>query len=439
MTKSDRDLRRATHELRTDVRELEVPSFRPSRRVAPALVAAVVLAFVIGVGAWALPSRTDDAGLTVATQPETQQLDDEPAQPTLDPTAVTVAPDPAPVEDDPQLATAEVQLGRLSNAAAGEFYLPLPSSQAWNADESQVLLYRTGEADPAHVVLDSATGTVVSVVDLDPPDIEQIYWHPTDPNRLVAFEGNTLVSFAVDTGQRVVVHEFADCVKVDAGFPSPPATTGQLTGLCQTADGLAAVVLDLDNGLQARETVATTSSSIHISPTGQWIVLTREQAPALVFDGLLVEQETELDLGGNVFGFGSTRDGVEHVAATLFDPPFIGSVVLLPLDGSTPRVVVGPDQGYEYPPSGAEISVVNNRIVFSTRGPVDGELAGRVSFVDLDRPGDELVSTLLHGSTGEHDYWSKPFVSLSPSGRFAVYSTDSGADRVDTWVAEFPP
>ncbi len=77
---------------------------------------------------------------------------------------------------DPSFGTT---IRRISNAAAGEIIRPHYSTiQAWNADESLMILYRTGGPNgSAHLLLDGRTYQFIRTLDdIAPKDIEQIFW-----------------------------------------------------------------------------------------------------------------------------------------------------------------------------------------------------------------------------------------------------------------------
>jgi len=377
-----------------------------------------------------------EPALDAQPEPEPATRDDTAPEPPSEPGPDTgngegTSPAPSGPSGGPPL------VGRLSAAGAGDFYVPSPLVQAWSTDESKVILYRTGAASPGHVIVDTTSGNVITTVDLSPPDIEQVYWNPVNANEVIALEGSALVAFDITSFQRRIIREFPGCPNADAGVPSQPSLAGVLVFICDDGSVRSIVSFDIANDVAIRTPVSSGQKTALISPTGQWVVSSTEAGPLAVYDSALVVQDYELDRDGNVFAFVTTPDGAEHAAGPLFAVPS-GSIVLSPLDGSPPQVIVGPDRGDEYPPGGNQIAAVGSRIVFSTRGPVEGELGGRLSFVDLARVGDELITSIRHDSTGSFDYWSNAFVSLSPSGNYAIYSTDFGTDRIDTWIVEFP-
>ena len=110
----------------------------------------------------------------------------------------------------------------------------------------------------------------------------------------------------------------------------------------------------------------------------------------------------------------------------------------------TSRVIVGPDTGYPYPPSGTHVSApIYNRPgwVFLSiigdedgSGPLDQELV-----LANTNPGGAVCRIAHHRSVEAQDYWGEPHVTGSPSGTRALFGSDwSGGPSVDTYVVELP-
>ncbi len=428
----DDALRQASNELRSQVDDVPVGDFEPNRSAAPLGAAVLVLIVaLIAVAGWRATSQEEP--VDVVTRPEV-------------PTAV-VEPSPAPAEPAPEPDQAETpdasiplapQVGQLTAASSGEFFVLSPGVSAWNRDESLLLAYRTGTGGPGHVVFDTATGEMVATVPLDPPDIEQVYWHPLIDETVIAFVGADLVAFDVRGGTTEVLHSFDGCESVDAGYPSPPSITGVLVGFCEGV-GSQAVRFDLASGEEDRFSIDDDADAIQVSPSGTYVLTIAPDGLVQVRDVGVSGDGVSFELGGAVLTMITTELGDNAVVAH-FDGDSIGSVVLVPLDGSPASVVVGPERGDEYPPSGTQISAMGDRVAFSTAGPVADELGGRIvsvtGFVDA-ADAATIVQTLPHGSEGLHDYWSRAFVSLSPTGRWIAYASDQGSDRVDLFVTGF--
>jgi len=449
MTPLDDRLLQAVSDLRDDVDALDAPPFSPKRSAVPMMLALVL---VLGVGiaafaAWASSGET--GGMSVATQPETVEspaIDLEPAE--AEPEAV--GEDSGAVEslDDFELVQASRPLvGQITNAQAGEFLMPLPAGIAWSPDESRLLMYRTGSVEPGHFIVDAASGAIEGAVPLSitPADIEQVYWHPNDTDLLVYTSDADVMVYDLAIGQSRVVASFDQCDRVDSGVgPVAPASDGTLSLLCHTGAGRSLLVYNLISG-EVRQAPTSGDTAAEPSPTGSALVRWNGDGSASVLDRALAETGVTLDIDNNVFAFVTEGSGREWIATTLFDDPAIGTIVVLPLDGADPPVVViGPDRGDPYPPSGTNISAAANVVAVSIQGRDDGALAGRIVVATLaGRLGGSFSEASLapvdpmsfaHQSEGLHGYWSTPFLSVSPTGRFVAYSTDSGSDRIDTFV-----
>ena len=469
----------AAQDLRGELDHVEVPAFRPKRpKKAPAAFLVLVL-IGIGIAGYLgnLQSETDGIAAVVATQPEAAdpevadaELPDDAAVEATDDLAeaepegdsdtsgiastddlarAEAADDLAgPDEDSTDLSPSVTErpdesalppsplIGQLTSAAPGQFLVPLADHGSWSADESKLLLYSTGAPSASHVAVDTASGDVIVELLLDPPDVEQVYWHPQDPDRLVYATGPSLLSYSVSTEQTVELHRFDGCDHVGSGvLPVAPSPTGIVSLLCESDDGTSQVSYDLVTGAEQR--VATLSDTAAFpSPSGSRFVRWNDTTVS-VLDENMVETGVVLDVQGNLFSLIATSDGREWAATTLFDGPNTGTLVLLPLDGvGDPVVVIGEANGDPFPPSGTRISASANTVVVSTRGPIDGGLAGLVIAVDVADPTNPGPRwTFAHNGADTHDYWSSVFVSASPSGRYVAYSTDLGTDQVNTFIA----
>lgn len=416
MNELDDQLRSAAEEVRNTFDGIAVPELPTSRfSAAQRMPLAIAAVLILVAGTFVVASRVSEPVNTVAATEN--GVDDSPM------------PNP--------------RIGQLTNADPGVYLTLSPNVGAWNADETRLVVYRTGAADAGHVVIDTATGEVVVDVDLAPPDIEQLYWHPLDPTRLVAFESaerpgdpGQLWAFDIDDGERHLLAEFDDCPTVNPGYPSPPAETGELVALCGEAPGAELVVYSLQSATVTRSPIPSGVESVRVTPTGEYFILSLANGTVQAMNS---QQELfpPIDTGGDNFALVSTEDG-DAIAAVRYSGDDIGSLVEFAPDKGEASVIIGPDTGYEYPPAGTNLSGGNGRVVFSTRGPVAGLLGGRVALVELQPDGEHVLATIEHGSLGTHGYWSEVFVSLSPSGRFVAYSSDTGGDTVDIQVAEFP-
>ncbi|TXI94897.1 MAG: hypothetical protein E6Q34_03965, partial [Burkholderiaceae bacterium] len=102
--------------------------------------------------------------------------------------------------------------GRGSNKVLKTMYSTI---SAWNADESYLILYRTDGTAATHELYDGKTYQFIRKLDdIDPVDLEQIYWDTSDPDILYYANRtyNNLYRYRVSTRAKEVLHNFdAQC------------------------------------------------------------------------------------------------------------------------------------------------------------------------------------------------------------------------------------
>lgn len=83
---------------------------------------------------------------------------------------------------DPAFGT---RVTRVTDAPAGSARRTLYTTiQPWNADESLLMLYHTGDSDAGHHLYDGQTYEYIRPMEFSAADIEGIYWDPIDANSL---------------------------------------------------------------------------------------------------------------------------------------------------------------------------------------------------------------------------------------------------------------
>ena len=88
---------------------------------------------------------------------------------------------------DPSFGTT---IRRISDAQPGENIRTMYSTvQAWNADETRLILYK--RPGTGHILLDGFTYEFIRDLDINPTDIEQVFWHFEDPDVLYYMDAST--------------------------------------------------------------------------------------------------------------------------------------------------------------------------------------------------------------------------------------------------------
>lgn len=476
MTDLDKLFRDANDDLRTGLRNVEVPAFTPAPRRAPMVVAALALVLAIGIGGvlanrdttpapdeLVVTTQPDVSEPSVATQPDAVTEPDDTGQPDeadVDP-ATTDAAD-MPGDDLVEFGPGEVR--QLTTAESGEFIVPLPLASAWNADETHLLVYRTGVNGGAHLIIEAATGVTVATPDINPPDIEQVWWHPLDADALIYLDGTDLVTWSLASESRSVVRSFSECDDADSGpSPSPPSPSGHLAFLCHRGtspfESSEPYVVSVDGLTVHAGSGWLLNSAPRLSLDGKFVLISDDDGNVTPFDRdtfemVDVQQErvdgaTGISLENDEFIVVRLADGTEAAAAAQFRGDVFGNLVVHPLDGSAPSVILDEDAAGGFPASGTMLHAngaqgASTVVVSISNRSADSPLAGKLMVFDLAEldPANpaslEPIFAIDHASTGQHDYWSSVFVSVSPSGRFVTWSSDQGSDRVDTFIVELP-
>ncbi|MDI1451993.1 hypothetical protein [Polyangium sp. 6x1] len=356
---------------------------------------------------------------------------------------MTALPKPALLQEvvDPEFGT---KIRRITDVGSGIIKPLYSPTQAWNADETLLLLYKVGAG---HKLYDGKTYAFLKDLDIHPPDLEQVYWSTTEPDVFFYIDGNKLIRYHVSTDEKEVLHTLDNC-------------PGQVT-----ADSHGWISWDANYlGLQCQ---GTGESFIYRLDTGTITGTTKETpdfgpprigatGKLALWDVNVVDQEMKvvrkLDLSVVEHScLGRTADGHDTFNSVVFDPgpqgSGVGTLVTHDMTDGTSRVIIGPDTGYPYPPTGTHLSAeiyknpgwVFLSIVGDTSGK--GLLDQELLLVDTN-PGGKACRIAHHrswGKEGPNDYWGEPHVTGSPSGTRAVFASDwGGGATVDTYVVELP-
>lgn len=91
-------------------------------------------------------------------------------------------PEPLQTYSDPAFGT---RVTRITDAPYGTAHRTLYNTvQPWNADESLLMLYHTGDSNAGHHLYDGKTYAYLGQMDFAAADIEGIYWDPQDASLL---------------------------------------------------------------------------------------------------------------------------------------------------------------------------------------------------------------------------------------------------------------
>jgi len=355
---------------------------------------------------------------------------------------------------DPSFGTT---IRRISNAPAGTSIVPMYSTiQAWNADESMMILYDVGLSE--HRLLNGMDYTFIRLLDdVSPLDIEQIFWDFNDPNVFYFPESGTndFIKYEVDTQTKTTVLDM-------------DGATGCTSGIAMGND---VQMMSWDSDVFSFRCGNTDAYTYRIS-TGQLTTFTMNAvnyvAPMPGPSGNSFYHRTDAyDANGNLaynLNEASTEHSCEGRLANGNDAHFAvafangpqggcgGNIVAHDLTTGTCFSVISEPQGYDYSQSGTHISALAHKntdagwMCASMMGfDLDGqELLDQELVIARADQNNIIVCRIGHHRSDEDDfdYWGEPHAVISPTGTRVLFGSDwSGAEdgqSVDSYVVELP-
>ena len=344
---------------------------------------------------------------------------------------------------DPEFGTT---IRRISDSGPSGAIVPMYSTiPAWNADESRLILYDVGAGHRLH---DGRTYAFIRALDdISPADLEQVYWHPTDPDVLFYVDDKTLVRYHVSTAAKDSVHTFSTCTDGVTGGDDPMYISwdGNVIGLrC----GSSAFSYRIDTDAVGGPTATSSTTAPQAAPSGARFFF---DGDVLGFD-LATQRTLDMANPGEHAGLGRLANGDDGWFGVVYDPgssgcAAVGSLVTYSLVDGSCRVVVGEDTGYPYPGSGVHVSaLVLQRVGWAVVGSV-GDTAGQglldQELLLVDTAAPARVCRVAHhrswGGDGPQGYWAEPHAVPSPSGTRILFGSDwGGGQSVDAYVVELP-
>jgi hypothetical protein len=347
------------------------------------------------------------------------------------------------------------------------------STRAWNADGSLLFLWhragaRTyeiyeGNAPYGHVYTLVLSGSATGGV---PTDIEHLLWDPVDP-LVLYYPSNYRYSGSPAPRLYKVTLALPDeppLQEIVRGFELPPTncppenalslghvhdmaiSANKMIGLsCGNSANriqfLYSIAGDQVYGVRRSGTPSTDEAPVAFqSGTGAYFQSTGEVA-----DNNLNPIRT-LDLGyyleHQALGLAGGRDTLNRVN---FDPPpGVGSLVSIDLLTGVSAVIVGPANGWPYPPSGVHPSLtaangsgwlaVSHTGTGTGQSELDNEIIlGNIISGEVCR----IAHSRTHAKAGVWGYWGEAHPQVSADGYRILFTSDwRGGDSVDTYLVD---
>jgi hypothetical protein len=332
--------------------------------------------------------------------------------------------------------------------------------QAWNADETYMILYDRTSGVGTHNLYDGKSYQFLQTLPIAATDIEQVLWDPNDPD-LLYYPSNynalpNLMSYRVSTGAISVVRNFQSApTNCPAGnwsillsLGSDPQYMsfgpGKLVGLqCGNTKFIYSITYDAVLGV----TNYLSPNAPMVAPSGGVALL----ADSIYDYTLKLLYKLPLDNPYEHSNLGRSASGHDTFNGVAFDDPpdQIGSLVNIDLWTGVKKVIVGPATGYPYPPSSTHFSSISKNNPGWVAVSIVGDPAGQ-GVLDqellLANTDTGVVCRIGHDRTyagvvdgAKWGYWSEPHNVLSPSGTRVLFGSDwSNGNSVDTYVVELP-
>ena len=397
--------------------------------------------------AGALSAQSPAAGLPPA------DFDPEPMAALANPGYLEVAVDPA----------FGTSIRRISDAAVGERIVPMYSTvQAWNADETRMILYEVGAGHRLH---DGQTYAFLGMLPIQPLDIEDVFWSHTDPDVLYypRYDGaaNTTyyVEHTVSTGAEV---NLVDLGAVDATCAGGGVRFGNDIQMPSWDDDVFGFRCQSDASYLHRLSTGTTTE-VQINggqldfiaampgPSGTTAFHKSESYDAAT--GALLHVLNKEDRSEHAC-IGKWADGSDGYFAVAFaqgpQGGCIGQVIGHDLATGACYDLVAQSGGWPYPRTGTHISALAHQaedgwLAVSMIGDPTGAglLDQELLLVRAIKSGAEVYRIGHHRSDEQPvDYWGEPHAVISPSGTRVLFGSDWGATgataAVNSYVVELP-
>lgn len=400
-----------------------------------------VITFIQIIIAFQLSSQDLSIGLLV------NDLDDHPMQDIAKPGYLQSI-------TDPSFGTT---IRRITDAGENGVIVPMYSTvQAWNADESLMIVYNQSISD--HQLLNGMDYTFIRTLDdFHPKDLEQIFWDFDDPDVLYYLDSNNdYIRYTVSTKEKELIVNLGDATSDCTGSISMgndiqmPSWDSDVIGYRCDNDKTYSYRISTntihDLGVTDVKWVAAMPA-----PSGNLMSHARS---VYSVDGSFLRMINAN--GGEHSCIGKLSNGNDAYFAVAFDNGpnggCGGNLIAHDLTNGDCIPLINEAMGYAYSKSGTHISslahknteggwVAASMIGFEQDGQtlLDQELV----VVKAD-PNDIKVCRIGHHRSDEdqYDYWGEPHAVISPTGTRVLFGSDwSGADdghSIDCYVVELP-
>jgi hypothetical protein len=348
-----------------------------------------------------------------------------------------------------------------ANAAIVPMYTTI---SAWNADESLMILYAIGSG---HQLYDGKTYAFLRALDdIDPPDLEQVYWDTSNPDILYYVENgsHSFIRYHVSSKTKDKLHDFTSLCGTDTVTNGDdPMFTSWDSHRLGLVCGTKMFVYDNATDTISGPVPSSGTPPAQVAPSGNLAYLEDGSGEVLDRDLKLV-RSLGLQAPDNHASLGRLENGDDTWNGAVYDDgnddamSNVGILVTWNMTNLTGGAVIGPKTGWPYPPDGHISAMAYKRpgwIFVSTYWTENFDGTGQAptpGLLDLEN----LVANTNTGAVcriGRHRsfgktnltyddnfaYFAEAHTVPSPSGTRAAFASDwGGGNTIDTYVVELP-
>ncbi len=382
---------------------------------------------------------------------------------------------------DPAFGTKVI---RITQTREGEVMKPAYSSmQAWNADESLLLLYRGGN-DSGHELYDGKTYEPFRKLDIVPSDLEEVWWSHNDPDVFFYVSKKSpniglFMQYSVKAGESTKIRSFSD-ICGERVVPSG----GNDVQMQSMDDDLFGFRCRLSEDEYVMFTYqVSTDEVVHmpLSEDAGWDPWTAPipgpSGKRLWQQGKVIERDLDTLILKNDMrkhsehaNIGLTHSGQDAVFQVVFEPSpngcnddlwqGVGHLVVHNMETGDCRGIINEAKGYPYTTSGTHVSARAHKkpgwvamssvgygsFDFFTKKRKATTLFSEIYLANTD-PDNEVVCRLAHhrsfGKSAERGgyqaYFGEPHATISPTGTRIIFGSDwYDSGSVDSYIIELP-
>ncbi len=372
---------------------------------------------------------------------------------------------------------------RITNSLPDEVRKPPYSTvQAWNADESLLLMWTRARSYTTHQLLDGHTYKVVRDLDFTPSDLEDVFWSHSDPDVLyyiskIKPDAGEFKRYNVSTNKSTTIKDFSPWC--GTSMPTPGGGV-QMQSLDDDLFGFRCLP---SNGNRIMLTYRLSTDTVTVAPIGKGTRWNEWHAPiatpsgkslwyqgtSLAHDLKTINHTLDMYKYHEHQNLGRTHDGQDAMFTLGFnespkgcdgDPEDgVGHLIEHNMETGKCRNVISRADGYPYTTSSTHISAqaykkpgwiamssVGKGLEWLKNGEKAPALSSEIYLVNTD-PDNKVVCRLAHhrsyaklASNGDYSaYFGEPHVTISPSGTRLFFGSDwYDSGSVDSYIIELP-